>query len=99
MYVENLLNHYILPLAVIISTAGTTTTAALAWKLYQSVQHHDRALFGADDIESHEGVIRTVNRNTEKVEVNRRALVREGMVRRRDAERYRQSGPDRQDND
>jgi len=77
---ETLVAQYVLPLAVLVSAAATTTTAGFAWKTYQAVNVHDRALFGSDAVEGHDGVVDAVNENTERSEVNRRVLRVNDMV-------------------
>ena len=47
-----ILTEFILPFAVIVSAAATTTTAVFAYQLWKSNQLHDRALFGDDELET-----------------------------------------------
>lgn len=72
--IVTLLTEYILPLAVTISAAATTTTAVIAVKLLRAVRTHERALFGEEPIEGDDGIICAVNQNTERSEENRIAL-------------------------
>jgi len=65
---------------VLVSAAATTTTAAFAWKTYQAVNVHDRALFGSPAVDGHDGIVKAVNENTERSEVNRRVLRVNDMV-------------------
>lgn len=81
-----LITQYILPTAVVVSAAATTTSAAIAWKLYQSVEQHERVLFGEDSIDTHEGILTAVHENQRRSERNRRILNDEGYI---DSERER----------
>jgi len=74
MSLGTLVSQFILPVAVLVSAAATTTTAAFAWKLYTAVESHDRALFGEPRVDGHDGLVDAVNDNTERSEVNRRVL-------------------------
>ncbi|ALJ99693.1 hypothetical protein BGV91_gp30 [Haloarcula californiae icosahedral virus 1] len=75
-----LVSQFVLPLAVLVSAAATTTTAAFAWKLYQAVNTHERALFGEPEVNGHDGIVKAVNENSERSEVNRRVLRANDMV-------------------
>jgi len=76
----SLLSQFVLPLAVLVSAAATTATATFAWKLYSAVEEHERALFGEDRVDGHDGIVDAVNENTERSEVNRRVLRANDMV-------------------
>ncbi|AGC65555.1 hypothetical protein K745_gp30 [Haloarcula hispanica virus PH1] len=80
MNMADLVSQFVLPFAVVVSAAATTTMAALAWKLYRTVTSHDRALFGEEAVNGHDGVIQAVNENTTRSEVNRRVLRAHDMV-------------------
>lgn len=70
----DLFGSFLLPLAVLVSAAATTSTAAVAWTLYQSLTVHERALFGDDEVDGHDGIVTAVNMNTRRSESNRRVL-------------------------
>jgi len=94
-----LVSGYVLPVAVLVSAAATTTTAAFAWKLYSAVERHDRALFGEPRVDGHDGVVDAVNENTERSEVNRRVLRANDIVPPQ-GDFYRRGGrPPRQTDD
>ena len=93
---STLLYDLLLPLAVLVSAAATTATAAFAWRFYSAVETHERALFGDDDVDGHEGVLAAVNNNSERSERNRRrskenrqVLRSNGLVRTVDRPRER----------
>ncbi|AAY24960.1 ORF 34 [Haloarcula hispanica virus SH1] len=75
-----IVSQYVLPVAVIVSAAATTTTAAIAWQLYRAVKTHERALFGEEAVNGHDGIVEVVNENTQRSEVNRRVLRAHDMV-------------------
>jgi hypothetical protein len=77
---EILLSQYLIPVAVMVSAAATTSTAVFAWKTWQAVNTHERALFGEDDVRGHDGIIEAVNENTERSERNRRVLRAHDLV-------------------
>lgn len=78
--VETLLTSYIMPTAVIVSAAATTTTAVFAWRLYTAVKLHDRALFGEPEVEGHDGIIEQVEANEERSERHRLVLKRYDLM-------------------
>jgi len=80
MMAGNLLTEFVLPAAVIISAASASATATFAWKTWQAVKVHDRALFGEEAVNGHEGVIEVVNENSELSERNRKVLRQHGLV-------------------
>lgn len=68
------MGEFLLPVAVLVSAAATTAMAALAWTLYQSLTVHERALFGDEEVDGHDGIVTAVNMNTRRSESNRRVL-------------------------
>jgi len=70
------LTEFLLPLAVIVSAASATSTAAFVWKLYNMSKLHDRALFGDEELEGHDGLVDAVNRNTVAVNENSQRVQR-----------------------
>ncbi|AFD02308.1 putative protein 27 [Haloarcula hispanica icosahedral virus 2] len=74
------LTEYVLPVAVLVSAAATTSTAAFAWRLWSLSRTHDRALFGEEEVDGHDGIIETVNRNQRMTREHRQTLRREGMT-------------------
>jgi hypothetical protein len=92
--------QFVLPLAVLVSAAATTATATFAWKLYSAVEEHERALFGEDRVDGHDGIVNAVNKNTERSEVNRRVLRAHDMVPPGQGSYYRGGArPDRDGDD
>lgn len=77
---EAILIEYVLPVAVIVSAAATTSTAVLAYKVYEAVQTHERTLFGEESHESYNGVVPVVKRNQQRSEKNRQILRSYEMV-------------------
>jgi len=84
-----LVSGYVLPVAVLVSAAATTATATFAWKTWQAVNTHDRALFGEPEVNGHDGIVEAVNENTERSERNRRVLRAHDLVPRGQGDFYR----------
>lgn len=99
MITATLLQQFILPVAVIVSAAATTTTATFAWRLYRITSAHDRALFGEDRVDGHDGIVEAVNENTERSERNRRVLRAHDMVPRGQGDFYRGDPANERDDD
>lgn len=78
--ISTLLTEYLLPVAVLVSAAATTTTATFAWRLWRLSRTHDRALFGEDEVDGHDGIIESVNENSRMTREHRMTLRREGMT-------------------
>lgn len=81
-----LLSSYVMPLAVLVSATATTATATFAYKLWQLSKLHDRALFGEEKLDGHDGIISEVERNRElaeenqeRSEENEEVLTRQGL--------------------
>jgi len=74
MQIAPVLNDFIMPLAVIVSAAATTATATFAWRVYQLSQLHERALFGEEELDSHDGIVEAVNQNTKRTLYHRQIL-------------------------
>jgi hypothetical protein len=76
----NILQSFVLPIAVVVSAAGTTSSAVFAWKMYQSHRQHERALFGEEEVDGHDGIISTVNENTAMTDEHRRTLLKHDLI-------------------
>jgi hypothetical protein len=74
--------RFILPLAVILSSAAASAASALALRLYRKTSVHERALFGEEDVAGHDGIIKAVNNNSERSEENRKRSERNRRVLR-----------------
>jgi hypothetical protein len=74
------LNQFILPLAVLVSASGTIATATFAWKLYDLTKVHDRALFGSEVVDGHDGIVSAVNENTEMTDQHRQVLHKHDLI-------------------
>ena len=86
---------YLVPVAVLVSAGATSTSAVIAWKLYQAVETHERTLFGESDVEGYDGVVAAVNENTQRSETNRRVLRAHDLVGPGQGSEYRgDPGPD-----
>lgn len=84
-----LVTNYLLPVAVLVSAGSATATATFAYKLWTLQKIHDRALFGEEAVDGHDGVVAAVNENTERSEVNRRVLRAHDLVPRQRDDFYR----------
>jgi hypothetical protein len=73
-------SDWLVPTAVLVSAASTTATAAFAWRLYTTAKVHDRALFGAEAVEGHDGLVPAVNENTQLIDQNRQILRRNDLL-------------------
>jgi len=78
--VSALASNFLYPLAVVLAAGAASTTSVVAWKLYQTVENHDRALFGESDLESHDGIVSAVNENTRMTDQHRRVLRRHDLI-------------------
>ena len=76
----SLVAQYIIPLAVMVSAAATTATAGIAWRLYSHVETHERALFGEQEVEGHDGIVTAVNENTQMTDTHRTVLRRHDLL-------------------
>ena len=76
----DIIASFLLPLAVTLSATSATATAGIAWKLYQRTEAHDRALFGEDEFDGHDGLVTAVNENTAMTDRHRQVLKRHDMI-------------------
>jgi len=72
------LTLYLAPVAVIVSAAATTSTAVFAWRMHKTVNIHERALFGEQNV--HNGLVDAVNDNTEMTDKHRRVLREHDLI-------------------
>jgi len=62
------INGVVYPVAATITAASALATAGYTRKILKRVERHDRALYGAEQIEDWNGVVPKVNRIVEVLE-------------------------------
>lgn len=77
---EVLLRDYLLPLAVLASSASASVTLGFVYRTWQTLEEHDRALHGEESIDGHDGIVTAVNQNTRMTDHHARVLRRNDLM-------------------
>ncbi|MUW13927.1 hypothetical protein GJ633_04065 [Halorubrum sp. CBA1125] len=58
----------VIPAAATVTASSALATAGFTWGIYRRVKRHERALYGAENINSWDGLVPKVNRHEEALE-------------------------------